>query len=191
MADSSTGGYLLPSGAAPLDDQALDRFFHDLFTGVTGLDPTLVRPRWQPEPGNMPPRTSNWLAQGVTSMTDDGVPWRWFDESTGAYLLCRNQRIVNRLSFYGPGAGALEALLRDGLGIDQNREVMNAQGIVLVRVGDPRVMPALLNEQWLRRIDVEVIFRRLISRTYPVLSLQSGQVQLETDTGLVETINVT
>ncbi len=190
MADSSTGGYLAPSGAPPLDDQALDRFFHDLFTGVTGLDPTLVRPRWQAEPGNMPPRAATWVAQGVTEMRDDGVPWQWFDETTQAFVLCRNQLIANRLSFYGPAAGATEALLRDGLGLDQNREAMNAQGIALVRVGNPRAMPLLLNEQWVRRIDVEITFRRLISRTYPVLSLQSGEVQLETDTGLVDTINI-
>lgn len=192
MADSSTGGYLLPSGAAPLDDQALDRFFHDLFVGVTGLDPTLVRPRWQPEPGNMPPRAATWIAQGVVApIREDGVPWQWFDETTQAFVLCRNQLITNRVSVYGPAAAATEALLRDGLGLDQNREAMNALGIALVRVGDPRPMPQLLNEQWVRRLDVEITFRRLISRTYPVLSLQSGQVQLETDTGLVETINVT
>lgn len=190
MADSSTGGYLAPSGTAPLDDQALDRFFHDLFVGVTGLDPTLVRPRWQAEPGNAPPRATTWLAQGVVELREDGVPWQYFNKSTQAYVLCRNQLIVNRLSFYGPGAGAMEALLRDGLGLDQNREAMNAQGIALVRVGDPRAMPLLLNEQWVRRIDVPVTFRRLISRTYPVLPLQSGQVQLETDTGLVDTINI-
>lgn len=191
MADSSTGGYLIPSGTPPLDDQALDRFFHDLFVGVTGLDPTLVRPRWQPQPGNMPGRAVNWMAQGVVAMRDDGVPWKEFQQGTEIYTLCRNQIIVNRLSFYGPSAGATEALLRDGLGIDQNREAINAQGISLVRVGDPRVLPVLLNEQWARRIDVEVTFRRLISRTYPVLSILSGEVELETDTGLVDNIIIT
>lgn len=190
MADSSTGGYLSPTGTPPLDDQALDRFFHDLFVGVTGLDPTLVRPRWQAEPGNMPARNTTWIAQGVTEMRDDGVAWQEFNRATQAYALCRNQVIVNRLSFYGPSAGATEALVRDGLGLDQNRESMNTQGIALVRVGDPRVMPLLTNEQWVRRIDVPITFRRLISRTYPVLSLQSGAVQIETDTGLIETINI-
>ena len=191
MADSSTGGYLLPSGTPPLDDQALDHFFHDLFVGVTGLAPTLVRPRWQPEPGNMPPRTSTWLAQGVVEMREDGVPWQSFSPGTMIYTLNRNQIIVNRLSVYGPNAGSMEAMLRDGLGLDQNREYMNSQGIVLVRIGDPHTMPLLTNEQWVRRIDVPVTFRRLISRTYPVLSFLSGAVQIQTDTGLIETITIT
>jgi hypothetical protein len=68
---------------------------------------------------------------------------------------------------------------------------MNLQGIALVSVGDPRNASMLINEQWQKRIDVPITFRRLISRTYPVLSLLSGAVQIRTDTGLIETVNIT
>jgi hypothetical protein len=189
--DSSTGGYLLPNSTPPLDDQALDRFFHDLFMGVTGLDARLIRPRWQPEPGNMPKPGVTWIAQGVTEYKDDGVAWQEFNRVTQIFTMCRNQVLTNLVSFYGATANATEALVRDGLSIDQNREYMNLQGIALIRVGDPRNASMLMNEQWQKRIDVPITFRRLISRTYPVLSLLSGAVQIRTDTGLIETVNIT
>lgn len=188
--DSSTGGYLLPTGTAPLDDQALDRFFHDVFMSITGLAATLVRPRWEMEPGNMPPWGTNWIAQGVVELKEDGVAWQWFNPVTQAFMLCRNETLVNRVSFYGPGAGATQSLLRDGLSLDQNRTAMNAQGINLVRTGDPRNASMQINAQWQKRLDVDITFRRLISRNYPVLSLLSGEVELRTDTGLVEIINI-
>lgn len=187
---SATGGYLAPTSAAPLDDQALDRFFHDLFVGVTGLDPTLVRPRWQMDPPNMPARTVDWLAQGVTDRRDDGVASQILSTDGLSTTVSRNQELDNRVSCYGPNANALQALLRDGLSLDQNREGINATGLVLVRVGPPRNASSLLNEQWVQRIDCVVTFRRLLSRTYAVESLLSGSVTLYTDTGLTETIAI-
>ncbi|MBC7074663.1 MAG: hypothetical protein H5T98_01045 [Syntrophomonadaceae bacterium] len=188
---SATGGYLSPGSTAPLDDEALDRFFNGVISGVTGITSSLVRPRWQPDPPNMPARNTNWIAQGVTERKDDGVAWQEFDESTQIFTICRNQELINLVSFYGPNASATEALLRDGLSLDQNREYMNSQGIALVRVGDPKNAAMQINEQWTKRIDVQITFRRLISRTYPVLSLLAGAVQIQTDTGLIETINIT
>ena len=187
--DSTTAGYLTPVGAAPLDDQALDRFFHDLFVGLTGLDPTLVRPRWQQDPGNFPPRTTSWLAQGITDVKDEGIAWKGYDAS-GNYVVQRTQVLTNRLSFYGPGASALEGLVRDGLQVEQNRASLQAQGFGLVRVGDPRAMPLLLNEQWVKRIDVPVQFRRTITRTYQVLALESAQVGLASEDGYSTTITI-
>lgn len=183
---SATGGYLAPTSAAPLDDQALDRFFHDLIVGVTGMDPILVRPRWQMDPPNMPGRAVNWIAQGVTERRDDDVASQIFDGTQ--ITISRNQELDNRVSCYGPNASATQALLRDGLSLDQNRETINAAGLVLVRVGPPRNASTLLNEQWVQRIDCVITFRRLLSRTYAVESLLSGAVTLNTDTGLTETI---
>ena len=189
--NSSTGGYLAPSGTPPLDDQALDRFFHDVFMGVTSLPAALIRPRWQINPGNMPPSGTDWMAQGDVEREDEGVAWQYFAKGTQTFTLARNQTITNLVSIYGPNASTNEALLRDGLSLDQNREAMNLQGIGLVRVGDPRNMSMLINEQWSKRIDVRITFRRQIVRTYPILTIQSGSVQIETDTGIVETVTIT
>lgn len=176
---SATGGFLLPS-TNTLDDQALDHLFHDLIVGVTGLDPTLVRPRWQPEPGNMPAFNTPWIAQGITDRRDDVVASQTYIEGTGL-VVTRNQELDCLVSVYGSIAATIEANLRDGLSVDQNREYINSQGIVLVSVGNPRNATMLINERWQKRLDVVITFRRTISRIYAVESLVAAQIQLITD----------
>lgn len=44
---SATGGYLAPLlKPSVLEDPELTDFFQSLVAGITGLDPTLVFPRW-------------------------------------------------------------------------------------------------------------------------------------------------
>ena len=173
--------YLLPTSAAPLDDQALDRFLHDLFVGVTGIDPTLVRPRWTAEPGNMPAFNTSWIAQGITERRDDVVASQVLSSDGLSTTVSRNQELDCLTSVYGTTASTLQALIRDGLSLDQNREYINQYGFVLVKVGDPRNTTMLINERWNKRIDFVITFRRLISRVYTVQSLLSAQTQLITD----------
>ena len=188
MPNSSTGGYLLPTSTPPLDDALLDQFFHDLIMGVTGLGATLIRPRWQPEPGNMPAAGSTWVAQGVTNRGDDVVAWTGFNSVTGVYTIARNQELTNLVSIYGAAASATEAILRDGLSLAQNREHMNSLGFAFVKVGETRNMSLMLNERWQKRIDVELTFRRFFTREYAVLPLLSAATTITTNTGFVETI---
>ena len=186
---SATGGYLTPSNSSPPDDQDLDRIFHDLFAGVSGLDPKLIRPRWSFEPANMPSLGSSWIAQGIIDRREDPTVTQWFTEGIGTTVV-RQQEIDNLLSFYGPGAAALESLVRDGLYLDQNREALGLLGIALVAVENPRNASMLINERWNKRIDVEITFRRVIKRIYPVLSLQSAYVTEHTD-NVIQNITVT
>lgn len=187
--DSTTTGYLQPVDGNALDDQALDRIFHDLIMNLTGLSAELIFPRWQVDPPNMPANGTNWIAQGSKSRMEDIVPWQSFDAATGIYTLNRNQQIENHLSFYGPGASGLEALLRDNIAIGQNRDVIGGLDIALVKVGDPVNLSGLTNERWNKRIDVTVTFRRLIWRTYQVLPLLSAPGTITSDTGIIDTFN--
>ncbi len=187
--DSTTGGYLQPVTGNALDDQALDRVFHDLIMNLTGLDATLVLPRWQETPPNMPANGTGWIAQGVTDRRDDIVAWEGNDSATGLYTVCRNQELDNLISFYGPNASTTEALFRDNISVAQNRDVINGLGINLVRVGDPRNASMKINERWQKRIDVTVTFRRLIWRTYPVDTISSVPITVEADSGF--TVNET
>lgn len=186
--DSTTGGYLQPTGGNALDDQGLDRVFHDLFMNLSGLAATAIFPRWQEIPPNMPANGTGWIAQGVTNRRDDVFAWQNFDAATQTFTINRNQELDNLLSFYGPDASTIEALVRDNLVLGQNRDVINALGIALVKVGDPRNLSMQINERWQKRIDVVVTFRRLIWRTYPVVSLLSAPITVSTDTGLVDNV---
>jgi hypothetical protein len=56
---------------APLEDDDLDNAFQGLVVGITGLDQSLVRPRWQSNPPKQPEPTIDWCAIGVTSSQAD------------------------------------------------------------------------------------------------------------------------
>jgi hypothetical protein len=74
-ADSGEAGFLLPrQPPAPLFDDDWDDFLHDFFAGIVGFDPTLVRPRWEPEPAPRPDIDTDWCAFGVMSTTIDFDP---------------------------------------------------------------------------------------------------------------------
>lgn len=184
MTDSSTGGYLLPNGAIapPLEDGALDDFLHDLVAGITGLAADLVRPRWQEEPPNLPPRSTDWVAFGVVSRTSDPNAAVTHDgaaaEGEGADIVIRHEQLDLLASFYGPNCQAYGARLRDGLAVGQNREALLLAGMGLSSVGDLTRAPELIKGKWLSRADLPVQIRREIRREYPILNLTraSGDV---------------
>lgn len=179
---SATGGYLLPDLEATvvLDDKALDRFLHDLFVGLTGLDNKLVRPRWSATPETLVPNGDILLTQGVLRKRDDVVAHQYYKPDVGMIII-RNQELDVLCSFYGEYSDTYEGIVRDGLSIDQNREYINSQGIVLVAVGNPRKNAELINNHWVKRTDVEITFRRLITRVYPVLHLLAADIDLHID----------
>ncbi len=187
MTDSSTGGYLVPDPAlaAPLEDDALDDFMHDLVAGITGLDPTLVRPRWQPEPPNMPPKDTDWVGVGIPTRRTDVFPVIEHDPHAagglGADILIRHEELDLLCSFYGPHCQAYAARLRDGLGIAQNREPMAAAGMALVSAGDPTKAPEMIKNTWVGRADLTVVIKRVISREYAVLNLLSAEGTIATE----------
>lgn len=177
--NSSTGGYLAP-GNTILDDKLLDRFLQQLFVGITGLDGTLVRPRWLMTPDNLVPNGDILLTQGIVRRRDDVVAYQEFREGIGM-IVTRNQEFDTLCSFYGELCATYEGILRDGLSLDQNREYINSQGVVLVKVGNPRNTSELFNNHWVKRLDVEITFRRIITRVYPVLSLVAADMNIHLD----------
>jgi hypothetical protein len=200
MNDSSTGGYLVPAASpAPLEDGALYEALQAAVVGITGLAGTLVRPRWQAEPAMVPQQATTWCAIGVTDREADIYPYVQFFGNTQSYQLQRHEIFVLLCSFYGlgynnqdssldnptptPGADYYAALLRDGLAIPQNLEVLSLEGIYLVAVEDLVTVPVLVKQRWMYRVDLKITLRREIDRTYPVLSIETVNVDLYTDDG--------
>jgi hypothetical protein len=194
--DSSTGGYLAPDPAtAPIDDAAFDAFMQQVVVGITGLPGTLVFPRWQPEPPDLPAFGTNWCAIGEVNVYPDIYAAVIHDpvanNGNGTDYLQRQETIELIASFYGPNCRSFCGMLRDGLQIAQNREVMSAAGMNLVETGNPRRAPVLIKNLWTDRIDQPFTIRRAILRSYPVLSLLSEAGTLVIDTGGYKTsVNV-
>ena len=187
--DSSTGGYLAPTSAAPSEDAALDAILQGLVVGVTGLPGPLVRPRWQPIPPQQPASTTDWCAIGVVD--EDPEPTVAISHigrdtsgnNPNGYSKSISWMTITVLaSFYGPNARGNAALLRDGLVIAQNRESLFGLDIALVeRPGKATFVPEIINEQTIRRVDIDMRFRRAITRTWAIDDLLDAQMQIETD----------
>lgn len=182
MNDSSTGGYLSPAvSSPPLEDDALTAIFQQMIVGITGLPGNMVRPRWQPNPPKQPEPSTDWCALGINVQNlDDGPAIIHNGAGNGSDTYIRHQQINVLASFYGPDGMQYAQLLSDGLAIPQNLEQLKAQDMNSIETGEIRPVPDLVNEQWIRRYDLELSFRRKITRTYPVLNILTAQGTLET-----------
>ena len=184
MADSSTGGYLSPAVASPpLEDAALDAIFQQMIVGITGLPGNMVRPRWQPTVPKQPEPTVNWCALGISVQTpDDGPAIVHNGAGNGSDTYIRHEQIDVLASFYGPNAKQYAQLLSDGLAIPQNLEQLKANDMNNVDADQIRAAPDLINEQWVRRYDMQMTFRRKITRSYAVLNILTAQGTVQTNT---------
>lgn len=188
--DSSTGGYLNAEQPYPLDDDPFDNVVEAFVSALSGLDSTLVRPRWQPIVPLQPPPTTNWIAIGDTDDTPDQGPVFTWDQSALQGQYDRHEDMNYLASFYGPQSKTIAALVRDGGAIPQNLEALIAIGAQLIETGTIRKAPELVNEQWIIRHDMTMHFRRHVQRFYDVTYLLSSIIRLKDDTKIDETFIV-
>lgn len=189
--NSTTGGALLPSAApAPLESDALDNFLHDYIVSLTGFDNKLVRPRWQPAPANIPDYATDWVAFGIMNYTRETYASEQHFTSPTVYNVVKVHEELDILtSFYGPNSAKFVSLLRDGMQVEQNREILVLNGMNLVESKDIAAMPEMVKERWLKRYDLHFTIRRIIVRQYDVNSLASAEIDLH-NALYIEVINV-
>lgn len=180
---SATGGYLSPlSTPAPIEDDALANFFQALVANVSGLVPSLVRPRWQPESPNIPQLGVSWASVGIIHRQAFTYAAILHDPSgSGADYLDTQEELELMVSMYGADADANMALFRDGMQIAQNREVLQLANMGWMSCGEVVTAPSLVKEKWLYRVDMKFKVLRQIIREYAVESLLSATIQLITD----------
>ncbi|MNK60448.1 hypothetical protein D3C87_795820 [compost metagenome] len=173
--------YILPDAmpAPPMDDE-LEDILQRAFAGITGMDPRLVRPRFEPEPANMPDFSQTWASFGVGETQSDLLAFLR-QVSDDVQELQRDQQFTALASFYGPGAQVQLERFRDGIQIQQNREELGSFGIKLVEVGQARRLPALVKGLWQDRRDVPVILRRRYTRLYRVAAVNSADLGLDNE----------
>lgn len=191
--DSSTGGFLSPvAGTAPLEGQALNRFLQQFVVGITGLPGNMVRPRWQPEPPDIPAFGTDWASIGVTGREADTFASEIHNPAgNGSDTVYRQELLEVLVTFYGPNADQYASYLREGVSVAQNREVLQQNAFGLVSVGDLVTVPELIKNRWIYRVDLPITFRRAIEYIYPVLNLESAEFDLNTDSGISESTSVT
>lgn len=189
--NSAVAGYLTPAPApAPLEDDALEDFLHDVFAGLTGIDGKLIRPRWQPDDPNLPDFGTNWMAFGIMRQVADTYGYELHDPLSDTSDLQRHERVEVLISSYGPNSSRNLAQLRDGLQIHQNLEVLTANGIGVQETGEIITAPALIKDRWTHRYDMNFIFRRQVRREYSILSLMASDIIIRASTSIGEIDNV-
>lgn len=182
--DSSTGGYLAPSSTFPVEGDSFQDFIGDAVAGITGLTRSLVRPRWQLKPPPHPSIEVDWCALGITVITADyGVVKLHRPDGAGHDEFQRHETGDLLASFYGPMAYSLASRLRDGLMVDQNREALRAGSVNILGCTRMRTTSDLVNERWVRRVDLEISLRRAVLRSYPILNVLSAVGSFETQDG--------
>ena len=191
--DSTTAGFLVPVGAVPTHDRALEDLIQVAIAGITGLPTALVRPRYQQVVPNQPDFETNWCAFGVSVSGQDTFAYQRHVPSLvsgGDSVVERDEFLDILTSFYGANNNQFMARWRDGLSIDQNRAQLASYGIKLIGLGTPVPVPALLKNQWTRRVDLTCQFARRVSTTFGIRSIQSAEVILDTeDQSTVITVN--
>ncbi|WP_298165109.1 hypothetical protein [Novosphingobium sp.] len=180
--DSSTGGYLLPTGTAPINDEALDNLFRGVISAVTGLTARNVVRRFNPEPGAPPQFDGTWAAVGVLAIDDDDYPYQAL-QADDTYKLVQHEVLQVMASFYGAKAQQAARAARNGLQIAQNREALTAAGIVLQDAGRPVRAPEMINSRWANRIDVTFTFKRQTADTFAILPVASVVGSIKNTTG--------
>lgn len=208
--DSSVAGYLRPEPAFGMDlenneVQGFDEGYFDaqvppsqyglnaaiqsMIVGITGLQGSLVRLRWQPEPGNIPSAATAWCAFGVTETEADtfaSLTHLSGSDGSASDLFERNEILTVLCSFYGLGNNSFATyyanLLKDGLYIEQNRYAMKSANLAVVEAKRITPVPSLMKERWLYRVDLPVVLRRLVKRSYPVQNIVSASAVIKAET---------
>ena len=185
--DSSVRGFL--QGEPPgqrrgqiTPGQPLENYLQQLIAGVAHMEETLVRPRWQPQPPNLPDKTYTWCATGITQHRSLGYAGivHHGRPRPGHDLLQRHEEFDVLVSFYGPEVEWYAQNLHDGFEIWQNRSLLRYVGMAYVGAGDAMRVPELIKQEWIDRIDKTLTFRRIIVRSYPVLNLLAARFTIKT-----------
>jgi hypothetical protein len=184
--------YVVPP--APVEDDDLDSVLQVMVVGITGLDANLVRPRWQTVVPKQPEPGVDWCSIGViSSMPDENAYVQHLSgisiSQPAGDVLQRHEELEVLVSFYGPRSKWNLGLLRDGLWIEQNLYAAKVSGLYFTGKMEPgRAAPEFINQQWIRRWDSALTFRRMAARGYLVNSIVSAEIDLKDDTGHVDRV---
>lgn len=183
MPDTTTLGYMLPE-QEPVGDRPLEDIFQSAIKGITGIAGQWVRPQAPEVISNRPEVTQDWISFRITPRDFDFDPHLNHQPAaleTGASEMTRDEVLEVILAFYGPSAHQYLGRWISGLHIDQNRWTLMDSGIKFQSHGHPVTLPALVKENWQRRIDLTSTFVRRSKVVYPIRTITGGSIGLHNE----------
>lgn len=186
---SANVGYIQPTYKPDvLEGAALQDFLHDWLVGVSGVEKPMIRPRWQPEPPNIPDVNTDWMAFGITERDSNTFPFEGHDGADlGHNVMIRHEQLTVLISVYGPNADITAHLIRENAMVAQNREVLFKKGFSIKSIEGMRSAPEIIKQQWMYRLDFAVIFNRKIKIVYPILNIASSEATITSDSSSYQT----
>ncbi|GHV35115.1 hypothetical protein FACS1894187_07130 [Synergistales bacterium] len=179
---SATGGFLTETGAVTRIQ--LENLWHDVISGLSGIQGKLVRPAFQEDPGPTPGAAVTWAAFQIMNGDANNYPHvQHYGEDDGETVVYDQTTKNVLVSFYGPEADDKADALRRQLHIRQNRDALRAAGVAVTWVDAPFQLPELVNDKWLRRVDLKINSVVDIAGAYQILNL------LRADGGLLADVH--
>lgn len=178
---SATGGFLqLSPGQGEFE---VEDVLHDVIAGVTGLPGPLVRPRWQPDPPEVPEPDVDWCAFGIIQFEPGNLPVIvHHGEGEGHSEIVDTEELQVMVSFYGPRHTVYARAMRRGIYVPQNRELLRPAGLAFVRAGTTVPVPEQVALGWRSRTDLPLTFRLETRSGFSVLNLKKSQGRVHSDT---------
>lgn len=187
MSAVNTIPFITPSDIdGELNDELLQDGLQSIVVGLTGMSGTLVIPRFQQNPPDMPGLDVTWAAIGLTKKS------RWtfafekhFPSTVGGQpstsKVIREEDLWVLTSFFGPNGDAMSELFSMGFQIATNRQAMQQLGFAFIESMDSIPRPDMINEQNRVVYDVEFRVRRRQGYTYAVQEFTSVGVVIILD----------
>ena len=175
--DSTEPGYLTPVGSEPDYDQELERQISRWIRGVTGLDASVVLPRWTDPQQQIPKSGITWCEFGIAISDPEDFPADVQVDEQSQQWVWEKVNII--CCFYGPQGSAMASRFRAGMFVEQNNTALrSASGLSLLDAGKIFNLPVLINNQWVRRYDLAVTLSRKNIRTYNIKSIITPNVDI-------------
>lgn len=193
-----TTNYMQPNPqfpAAPGGAQTFLDFLQNVFTGISGLPGSMVRPSWQQQPPKEPVITDNWLSIGIINDKADANAYVGMlpnGVNPPINVTKRDEELTVRARFYGPQAYEYMGLTRDGFEIPMNLIALTQASMGFVEATEGVRVPDLVGEQWQDTWISNFVLRRQILRAYPILTFLSVSVSLtaQLDSGNFKTVSI-
>ena len=185
---SSTGGYLLLVPEALPNGLTLVQFIQQLIVGITGLNGSLVREKYQTNAPKIEEVEINWCSFSLSTLQKDYDGFIKQNQSGDNSEVTRHQKLIVSASFYGPNSNQIASQFCNGFLLSQNREVLRSGNLNFNGTSDVTFVPEKKNEQWFKRHDVTLTLTQKEVNTTAVQSLESYSGTIKAQQGDTENI---